>query len=91
MINFLYLSQITIIMFKCVLKTLSDTELVAIASELTNKKIRLQSIVGQLSSKTNSPIAFVGSTSDVRTTLISEVLIELSFRLLELNKIKVVE
>jgi hypothetical protein len=78
-------------MFKCVLKTLSDTELVAIASELTNKKVKIQSIVGQLSSKTNSPIAFIGQISDVKSILISEVLIELSFRLLELNKIKVVE
>jgi hypothetical protein len=74
-------------MFKCVLKTLSDTELVAIASELTNKKVKIQSIIGQLSSKSNSPIAFLGQT-DVKSILTSEVLIELSHRLLEINKIK---
>lgn len=35
-------------MFKCVLKSLSDTELVSIASELTKPEIKTKSITSQL-------------------------------------------
>jgi len=74
-------------MFKCVLKSLSDTELVSIASELTKPEIKTKSITSQLVAKSNSPIIIVGKPSEVRTTLVSEVLSELSFRLLECDRL----
>lgn len=74
-------------MFKCVLKSLSDTELVSIANEVSNSEIKTESICAQLSAKSNSPIFIVEMTLDkVRTILTNEVLKELSFRLLESDR-----
>jgi hypothetical protein len=71
-------------MFKSVLKSLSDTELVAIASEVINPNIPTKSIVAQLNSKLNSPVQFSGKTSkEMDLYLVSEVIKELSSRLLE--------
>lgn len=67
-------------MFKSVLKSLSDTELVAISSEVINPNIPTKSIVAQLNSKLSEPIQFYGKTSK---DLVSEVIKELSSRLLE--------
>lgn len=74
-------------MFKCVLKSLSDTELVSIASEVSNSKIKTNLITSQLIAKSNSPLVIIGSNSVVRNILTSEVLAELSFRLLESDRL----
>ena len=71
-------------MFKCVLKSLSDTELVSIANEISNPEIKTESISAQLAAKSNSPILIVEKTMDeVRVILTSETLSELSTRLIE--------
>lgn len=71
-------------MFKCVLKSLSDTELVSIANEISNSEIKTESITAQLAAKSNSPILIVEKTMDeVRVILTSETLSELSTRLIE--------
>jgi hypothetical protein len=71
-------------MFKCVLKSLSDTELVSVASEVTKPEIKTESIAAQLAAKSNSPIFIVEKTLDeVRMILTHEILAELSLRLLE--------
>ncbi len=71
-------------MFKSVLKSLSDTELVAISSEIINPNVPTKSIVDQLNSKLSDPIQFYGKTSkEVDLYLVSEVIRELSSRLLE--------
>ena len=41
-------------MFKCVLKSLSDTELVSVASEVTKPEIKTEAIAAQLAAKSNS-------------------------------------
>lgn len=70
-------------MFKCVLKSLSDTELVSVSSEITNPEISTESIVAQLAAKSNSPIFIVEKTLDEsRVILTNEILDELSYRLL---------
>lgn len=74
-------------MFKCVLKTLSDTELVAVSQESTNTNIQVEAIAAQLAAKSNSPIFIIEKTSEqIRTTLVSEIMSELSLRLLERDK-----
>ena len=71
-------------MFKCVLKSLSDTELVSIANKISNSEIKTESITAQLAAKSNSPILIVEKTMDeVRVILTSETLSELSTRLIE--------
>ena len=71
-------------MFKCVLKSLSDTELVSIDSEVTKPEIKTEAIVAQLAAKSNSPIFIVEKTLDeIRMILTHEILDELTFRLLE--------
>lgn len=74
-------------MFKCVLKSLSDTELVSVAQEVTKPEILTESIAAQLVAKSNSPIFIVEKTLDeVRVILTNEILDELSLRLLETDK-----
>ncbi len=74
-------------MFKCVLKSLSDTELVSVASESTNTNIKVEAIAAQLAAKSKSPIFIVEKTmSEVREILVSEIMSELSLRLLERDK-----
>ncbi len=78
-------------MFKCVLKTLSDTELVAVSQESTNTNIQVEAIASQLAAKSNSPIFIIEKTSvQIRTILISEIMSELGLRLLEKDKEKVI-
>ena len=74
-------------MFKCVLKSLSDTELVSIAKEVSNPEIKINSITSQLVAKSNSPVVIAGKSNVVRNILTSEVLAELSFRLLESDRL----
>jgi len=70
-------------MFKCVLKSLSDTELVSVSSEITNPEISTESIAAQLAAKSNSPIFIFEKTLDeARVILTNEILDELSYRLL---------
>lgn len=70
-------------MFKSILKSLSDTELVSVALEITNHNIKVEKIAAQLSSKSNHPIFIVEKTSDeIRSTLNSEIISELSSRIL---------
>lgn len=71
-------------MFKSVLKSLSDTELVAISSEVINPNVPTISILDQLNSKLNDPIQFLDKTTkEIDLYLVSEVIKELSSRLLE--------
>ena len=74
-------------MFKSVLKSLSDTELVSIASEISNPEIKTKFITSQLVAKSNSPIVIIGKPNIVRNILTSELLAELSFRILEYNRV----
>lgn len=75
-------------MFKCVLKSLSDTELVSVASEVINPEILTESIVAQLDSKSNSPIFLSDKSIDeIGQILTSEIITELSSRLLESDKL----
>jgi hypothetical protein len=64
-----------------ILKTLSDTELTAIAQELNNPKIDNLAIYNQLVAKSNYPT----DMSDF-LTLPTKVAVELSERLLEIQK-----
>lgn len=69
-------------MIKDILKTLSDTELTAVAYELNNPKISNEQIFRQLIAKSNDETTIKTSTEE----LVCEVAFELANRLLERDK-----
>jgi hypothetical protein len=70
--------------FKEVLKSLSDTELVAISKEVADPNITNDAIIGQLMSKANDPE--FEYTPDIDIMFCIDMCIELGDRLLECDK-----
>ena len=74
-------------MFKQVLKSLSDTELIAIATEINNPCISNESIISQLAAKSNEPY-FYTSEKESLMLLCLELLTEFSDRLLLVDSLQ---
>ena len=73
-------------MFKSVLETLSDTEIMAISHQLANPSIPNKSIVKQLKGKSNYNFSEIkGTDNEVLVQLLLEVNIELAERLFKSN------
>jgi hypothetical protein len=73
-------------MFKSVLETLSDTEIMAISHQLANPNISNKSIVKQLKGKSNYNFSEIkGTENEVLVQLLLEVNIELVDRLFRYN------
>lgn len=67
-------------MFKEVLESLSDTELLTISNELKNEEIDITHIIMQLIAKSNSPILW--KLEDLKSQLVIEMSNELGKRTL---------
>lgn len=73
-------------MFKSVLETLSDTEIMAISHQLANPNVPNKSIVKQLKGKSNYNFSEIkGTDNEVLVPLLLEVNIELAERLFKSN------
>ena len=73
-------------MFKSVLETLSDTEMMAISHQLANPNVPNKSIIKQLKGKSNYNFSEVkGTDNEILIQLLLEVNIELTDRLLKSN------